>query len=251
MHRVALFLLIFNLSLSAFADYAWIPKYQSLDFKFGLSRLSSDENFADGGFVEDITVTGAPGGTKVDFSAISLWVKPEYGFAKDWSASLFLNVIQNRVKPVGGGSALLDGSGFGDLVLGIKRRLQKKFPVMTGEVVVVVPTYSKTPGDPAKDLVRGDGAFELGLRLHTGLSERFYFFVLTPGIRIRLGGYATAFNLFAAAGARYSRFYGLLFADLLKSFGSELLNDSSFSVHDAPGAGGTYARLYGDNLLNR
>src|ERR1035437_9704902 len=99
-----LFFALTFFSLSAFADYGWIPNYQNLNLKAGFDYFVTSENFTSDGDRANITYKNEA----VQLTRYLFWVEPEYGLAKDWSALLRLGFIaQSLDSKVGTPGAIL------------------------------------------------------------------------------------------------------------------------------------------------
>lgn len=224
---------------NALGDYGWIPPHKDLRVKLGGEYSRSSENFSFDRTREDIVFQNQK-------AALSQWrftIEPEYGFADDWSFYFKGGFLTNKLDAnttVGGN--LLKGSGAGDIHGAIKRRVKNALPLMTLEAFFKIPTYSQTPPDNTT-LVRGDGNFDLGFLLHMAYKPSNYFFSLSPGVLFRFSGYAQAILLKAAVGMRFYPAHFVLFSDGIFSLTEAEHLDSSLTRHDAPGSGGSYARL--------
>lgn len=233
MDKRLLLLLFFPLSL--FADYGWIPRYQNLIFKGGMDYYSTSDNFSDNGDIVAVTYLSTP----MKLTRFNFWLDPEYSFARDWSASLRLGFYTQNLTAESGaavGNTVLSGSGLEDFRLSTKWRLMKK-PVLTLETMARIPIASSSPQD-ANSLIGGDGIFDVGMLLHAGMIARPMYFSLSPGFRLRPGGYASQFLLQSAVGVMFRKGYVRLFTDLAISPGDL---DASTTQNTALGSGGTFA----------
>jgi hypothetical protein len=244
--RYPVFLLLIvgsSLTERAIADYAWIPKYETLFLRAGMDFYRTGANFLQDGSVQALSIDGTP----VQLTDYRFWVEGEYGIADNVSVYLRTSYLSSSVDPVLGGQgqgSYLTGYGLGDVYTGVKWCVYSAAPTLTFETRLKIPTYSYYP-NTANDLVLGDGDFSLDFRLHAGYRIPHFFIDLTPGIVARFAGYPPAAEFLGAVGITYAPLYFVLFTDMYYSLGDNLFLDDSLSVHDAPGTGGSYALLSG------
>jgi len=239
--RISLITLVWT--TLAFADYGWVPEYQKLQAKMGMVFTKSAENFEDDGGRADILV----GSTPADFTETKFWLEPEYGVAEDWGVGMRLQFLSGSVESASSGNVLASGAGMGDTLAWLKYAIKTSYPIVTLEGRFKFPTGSAS-ASATDDLVVGDGNLDAGLILHTGHRVGRVYFSLSPGFLARFGNYAHAITGEASLRVTFPRGYLRAFMDSVFSLSEEKLNDSSLAVHDALGAGGTYARLSGSPM---
>ncbi len=240
----------------ALADYGWMPKDQNLFLGFGADYLRSASNFSTDGPRTAIRYQGVSS----NYSALHFWVEPEYTFTPGWSGRLRLGVASNSTSAVStgttsngsGSNSLLSGGGISEILLGIKWRLSGAGqPSLVLEPTVKFPTNSNYVNaiDANTKLLAGDGSVDLGLALHAGYRKKHLLIAISPQFLMRTSSYAPAVFVRGAAGASFAGGYVLATTDYYASLGSNLLFDTSPSVHDAAGTGGSYALLSGSPSL--
>jgi hypothetical protein len=224
------------------ADYGWIPKSGNLELKVGGNYFYTNSNFN----FQSSKVSPVYEEHPTSLSIFRFLIEPEFSPAQGFSTFARINYLASGLTntDVIGSPTILNANGLGDLLLGVKANLLKHSPVLTLEANVKIPTYSYYVSS-FDELLQGDGNVDVGILLHSGFRLNRFFFDLSPGLLFRFSGYSSAFTLKALAGMRYSLVYGYLFTNLLASFSDNLLFDSSVALHDAPGAGGSYALLAG------
>ena len=223
------------------ADYGLIPNYENLTLKAGTDLYFTGENYLSDGTLAYVLYQNQP----ASLSDLRFWVEPEYGIAEDWSVLLHMGFVTDSLGSQTSGGQLLSGSGLGDIWLATKWRLSASAPLLTIEGAVKFPTYTMVPA-AADGLSLGDGNVDLAFKLHAGYETSHFLFLLSPGLLVRFGGYSTAGTIDAAIQYQIPGAYFRLFSDFLFSFDTgDLLLDTSPDIHDAPGSGGSYARLSG------
>lgn len=233
-------LLCLTWTLVAWADYGWVPEFQKLQTKVGMTFTKGSENFESDGGRADIKV----GSTPADFTETRFWLEPEYGIAEDWAVGLRAQFVSGSVESASSGNTLASGAGLGDTQAWLKYAIKTSYPILTMEGRFKFPNGTASPS-ATDDLVVGDGNLDAALVLHTGHRVGRVYFSLSPGFLARFGNYAPAVTGEASLRVTFPRGYLRAFMDGIFSLAEEKLNDSSIDVHDALGAGGTYARLAG------
>lgn len=112
-----------------------------------------------------------------------------------------------------------------------------KSPVLTLETIARIPVASSAPKS-TNDLIGGDGIFDVAMLFHAGVITKPMYFSISPGFRLRAGGYSSQFLLQSAAGVLFKKSYVRLFTDLTIS--PDTL-DNSTTQNAALGSGGTFA----------
>jgi hypothetical protein len=224
------------------ADYAWIPKSGNLELKVGGNYFLTNTNFD----YQSTRTSLFYNGHTTSLSTFRFLIEPEFSPAPGFSTFAKVNYLASGLsdRDVTGSPTVLNASGLGDLLLGVKANIVKNLPLITLEANVKIPTYSYYVSS-FDELLQGDGNVDVGVMVHGGFRANRFYFDLSPGLLFRFSGYSSAFTLKALAGTKVSHFYGYLFANLLASFSDNVLFDTSLAVHDAPGAGGSYALLAG------
>ncbi|MCB0404201.1 MAG: hypothetical protein KDD51_05400 [Bdellovibrionales bacterium] len=249
MHRLLSCLLLTSFLVSAplYADYAWIPNYQTLFLRFGGEFFTTSENFGADGLRTDILYQrGAFANLPLRLNEFRFYVEPEYGFAKNLSLLLKGEFTVARIGPVSASEPSFGSSNVGNVKGALKWRIHPKEPILTLEIGFGLPTASNDQSSlQVDDLLLNDGTFDLGLILHTGYRFDDFFVAFSPGLLLRSGGFPSALTVQAAAGGRFDSLYGFLFLNSIFSIQTGPLLDSSLSNHDALGGGGSYAKLSG------
>jgi hypothetical protein len=223
------------------ADYGWIPDYQELRVRAGLDFFRSTDNFDTTGQLQPLALGGQP----TQFGMDSFYVEPEYGIAQDTSIWLRFGFLSNSLTAQSSDATFASGSGLGDIRASVKWNVKPTLPLVTIEAMVKIPTYTPTPAN-ATDLVLGDGNLDFGIILHTAHRLGMMYFTLDPGFLFRFGGYSLAGTLGLSGEFRFLvRGYVRLFADGIFSLTDTPLYDTSPTVHNAVGSGGSYALLSG------
>ncbi len=229
-------------STSLYANYAWIPGWQHMWLAGGFDWLSSGQN--------DVA-SGQPGtpivfqGDMVTWSRFRFFLEPEYGVAPDWAVHAKFQWVNSSISSLTvSQGAYLSGAGFGDTLLGIKRKLLFDPVHLTGEVSVTVPGNGLTP-DQAQQLLLGNGAYAVSALAHLGYTNRFLYLAASPGVIFRFQGYAPALSFESAGGVAWRRYYALLTNDLGMALTDALLFDPNNYQHTTLGTGGTYGLLSG------
>ena len=235
---LSIWLLLLGFVQFARADYAWFARSGHLHTKLGFDYFLSSENYSFDSVRENISFQNQP----VDFSANSFWVESEYGIIEGVACSLRGTGWAGNLNVLEGGETIASGSGLQDIDASLKWRLFEQ-PVSTLELSLRVPTYPRIVA--ATDLVSGDGSVDFAVDLHLGFSKERFRWVLSPGLVGRSAGYPPQLRFKAAAEIRTAPAYFRLFAHSRLSLGYSQLLDSSDGEHDAPGSGGSYARLSG------
>lgn len=235
----ALFFFFVLPAVSVWADYAWIAKPGFLHGKIGFDYFYSTENFASDGAREDINFLNQ----SVDFSTNTFWIEPEYGVADDLAALFRMRIWSGNVNPAAaGGRTVASGSGVGDLDASLKWSVLD-VPLSTLEFSLKVPPYQRSV--LATDMLAGDGSLDFLVHYHMAFVMESIRFMLSPCIVVRSAGYPAQLRLAAAAELKILSGYFRIFADSRASLGNSILLDSSEVRHDAPGSGGSFARLSG------
>ncbi len=237
--------LLFLLTTPLFADFAWIPKEESLFFRGGWTYFHSTENYASDSVLEPITVY--PGNYDISLSDHRFWIEPEYTFAPDLAGMLRVEFVSASATPISVGSGF-GSTSIGDLAAGLKWRLNTdQFPV-TIETRIKIPTYHMR-GRAVDELSPGDGNADVLLKTHAGYRFNRMFVTGALGLNLRFGGYSSAFLFSLAAGGRYNEVYGAVFLDTSFSLSETFLLGSSLNTHTAKGSAGSYSRFSGSPSL--
>ena len=240
--------LSFLVGSSAWANYAWIPKYQHLELKIGGEFLRTSENFNSVGTRDDIAYVPRPGATPqlVSYKDFSFVAEAEYGVVDEVSVGLRLPFQTASLDAQDSSSqSLLKSSGLGDVNVGIKWNFRKTGPTLTAETYLKIPSESVNSLQ-ADDLLRGDANYDLGFLLNAGHIYQNLFFDITPGVIFRFNGYSSGFTAKTMVGVRFKPGYFYLFSTFYSSFTDELLYDTAAAGHTVVAqAGGSYHSLSG------
>ncbi len=232
--RHLLAILISVTSLSARADYGWIPEYKKLQTKFAVDVYKSASNFQSDG-----TTANLPSGGELQDLIVTLGA--DYGLAESWSLGLETPFYVSSVD--GTTSRLAEGSGLGDITARLKWAVKPINPVTTLEALLKFP--AGTTGGTGGALALGEGNFDFGLFVHFGQKSQSFLFSVSPGFLARFGGYSMAIAGEVAVQVMFARGYIRAFGNGIYSFEDVAPYDSSINSHDAPGAAGSFAKLNG------
>lgn len=245
-HLLCFATLLFCTSL--FANYAWIPKYQTMRLKFSGEYYRSTENFTEDGQ----RATFRSLGVDSNLSEYEFAPEVEYGFAKDWAGKLRLPLRNTFIQSAstGYGTGDLSAFGFGDALLSFTWLVKPGDMRLAIESVNFIPLYSASKLT-ANDISLGDGTFSTGLKLHGGyLMNGRYSFGLSPGFLLRFQSYSSQFTFDAAFGVSFKPVYFRLTSELALSLDAETLPLTT-SSNPALGSGGSFGKLsHSPNLWN-
>jgi hypothetical protein len=222
---------------NARADYGWIPEYKKLITKAGLDVYKTDGNFDSAGALQALP-------SNAELQDTIIWLSGEYGIAENWALALEIPFFISSVDTAS--SRLLEGSGLGDITARLKWAVKPVTPIFTLEAMLKFPS-GKTGGG-AGELALGEGNFDAGLFLHSGHRGGKFLFTLSPGFLARFGGYSMAAAAEIAVQFLFPRGYIRAFSYGIFSFEDVAPFDSSTTVHDAAGSGGSYAKLNGSPI---
>jgi len=234
------FFVCFLISSFAFANYAWIPKYQNLRL-----RLSGDYFRSSSNFTEDAERSGfLSNGQAAQLSEYEFALQSEYGFAKDWSASIKLPFRNSFIQGIDSGydTTYLSAFGIGDTTISVKWLVKPGDTRLAIEAISSIPFYS-TSNFASDEMALGDGTFTTGFKLHGGyLMNGLLSFAFSPGVLFKFQGYSSQFTLDTAIGIAHKPVYFRVFSDLGISLGGESISTSTVS-NPAFGSGGSFGKL--------
>ena len=220
------------------ADYGWVPDYQKLNLRLGGEYFSTQDNY-----LPNATVGPLTSGATSRLNDLRFYLEGEYGIAADWAAKVKINFV-NPVLDGGTTGTLANSSGFGDMWTSLKWNFKPQYPMLTFEALVKAP-LARPYISSAGELVRTDGNFEIGGVFHTATRAGTFLFSMSPGIIARLGGYSPAAIADVAVQFNMRRGYLRAFGTSIVSFQDVDPFDAAPPIHDAPGSGGSYAKLSG------
>lgn len=232
-----LFFLLGFFTVTAQADYAWIPEAQNLHLRGGFDYFLSGNNYSTDGYSDPTQF----GGQTIQFRDSIFWLAPEFGVAEDWSAGLHLQFSTSTATSDATSAVVASGAGFGDVRGNIKWRVSQA-PLWTIETYFKMPTGTATPL-AADEIVMGDGNLDVGLRAHYGMRTGAFFLSASPGVLGRFGGYSPALTLELAAQMFIYRAYAKLYAHSLFSLSAQALTPATVTAQTLAGTAGSYARL--------
>lgn len=238
----ACFLLVLGSVLRA--DYGDVPAFEKFDLKLGVDWRRTSSNFGLTRLIEPLTWLNQAG----ELNDFIFWLEPEYGIAEDWSLGLKVGLLTGTLESTGTLALLATGTGITDAWV------YSKWAVLPGQTSLTIEAAMKAPTGTYRassndELVTGEGAFDLGLKLHGTSRFGLFRMFVTPGLLFRFGGYATAFTGDAAIQLEYIRGYVRAFTNFIYSFSDSPLYDSTLGLHSALGTGGSYTRLAGSPTL--
>ena len=243
-----IFCLLLSLSTSLLLavserDFAKTPEFQELWVRGGFDYYRSDANFDPDSSTTDIVLSNE----LVQLTDLVTWANAQYGIADRWSLGIQFSVISSSLDSLTQGDTVLAGNGLGDIITNLKWAIGFDVPIFTLELRMTLPTANSTQND-VRDIVIGDGSFDFGLYLQTGVISSGANFFLTPAVIFRSGGYSAQGQILAGIEILLSRFYLLGNTKFTYSIENTALRDSSVDVHDAIGSGNSYARLNGSPI---
>jgi len=226
-----------------FADFALIPEYKKLELRAGADLFQSSRNFANDGILDPIKFRGS----NVELADLIFWLEPTYGIAQDWAVKAYLPYVRSSLKSASTGGTVGSGAGIGDLRASILWTVKPFEPVITFEAMIKTPTGTSVPG-ATDEIVTGEGNVDAGFYFHTATKAGSVMFFLSPGLLARFGGYSMAGVGDAAIQLDFPRGFIRASVGGIFSFSETKLFSSAITVQDAPGSGGSYARLNGSPI---
>lgn len=229
-------LFFFTLSWISFADYAWIPKEQTLILKTGWELFKSDNNFDRNGKRTPLLSNG------LDSSLVqnSFSLDAEYGLGSQWAAEFHTGILMAGIRSNSTSQELFSSSGLQDTSFGFKWQVASNKPLVTIETAIFFPPYSVT-NLGSNELALGDGVSSVLFRPHVGTQINRFSFALSPGLLFRFGKYSHQAILDAAISAVVRRFYFRLFHE--GRFSLVQSNGSLTPFNQESGSGGSFSRL--------
>ncbi|NBX75918.1 MAG: hypothetical protein EBQ92_05145 [Proteobacteria bacterium] len=228
---------IFLLTSVALADYAWIPKPETLVLKTGWELFKSENNYDSVGTKNVLTTNSLTSSLLQN----QVFLEAEYGLGDQWSGIFRTGFLSAQIEPLNLSDPTLSGAGLFDTTLGFKWRFKREKPILALETGLILPPYS-TKNLKADELALGDGVSGVQFRVHAGTQLRRFSFSLSPGLLFRFGRFSHQALLDAAVSLTLQKFYLRLF----QSAQFSMIKDSASSQgaeNSEPGSGGSYSRL--------